>query len=199
CDRCTNCHCPNTSDSSNEYRHFGCDVGSYAHHVMADHAGISIIIAGVSFPRPVHWHSHCRFDSRAPKRNAAMGDQMTERFSAPGATLVKLFGEQDHEANIFAARSDSVRSSGVQVSVWTSVFMTMVTLVSSLALAAVYGIGGYQALTGSLNAGDVVTMALLLTRLYAPLTGLATARVELMSALVSFDRIFEVLDLKPMI
>lgn len=133
------------------------------------------------------------------KRNAAMGDQMTERFSAPGATLVKLFGEQDHEANIFAARSDSVRSSGVQISVWTSVFMTMLTLVSSLALAAVYGIGGYQALTGSLNAGDVVTMALLLTRLYAPLTGLATARVELMSALVSFERIFEVLDLKPMI
>src|SRR5699024_9684369 len=104
------------------------------------------------------------------KRNAAMGDQLTERFLSPGATLVKLFGEQDHEANIFAARSDSVRSSGVQISVWTSVFMTMLTLVSSLALAAVYGIGGYQALTGSLNAGDVVTMALLLTRLYAPLT-----------------------------
>lgn len=133
------------------------------------------------------------------KRNAAMGDQMTERFSAPGATLVKLFGEQNYEANIFAARSDSVRSSGVQISVWTSVFMTILTLVSSLALAAVYGIGGYQALTGSLKAGDVVTMALLLTRLYTPLTGLATARVELMSALVSFERIFEVLDLKPMI
>src|SRR5699024_1115499 len=133
------------------------------------------------------------------KRNAAMGDQMTERFSAPGATLVKLFGEQQHESDIFASRADSVRSSGVQISVWTSVFMTVLTLVSSLALAAVYGIGGYQALTGSLNAGDVVTMALLLTRLYAPLTGLATARVELMSALVSFERIFEVLDLKPMI
>src|SRR5690625_3235617 len=128
-----------------------------------------------------------------------MGDQMTERFSAPGATLVKLFGEQQHESDIFASRADSVRSSGVQISVWTSVFMTILTLVSALALAAVYGIGGYQALTGSLNAGDVVTMALLLTRLYAPLTGLATARVELMSALVSFERIFEVLDLKPMI
>lgn len=133
------------------------------------------------------------------ERNAAMGDQMTERFSAPGATLVKLFGEQRHETNVFATRADSVRASGVQISIWTSVFMTMLTLVSALALAAVYGIGGYQALTGSLNAGDVVTMALLLTRLYAPLTGLATARVELMSALVSFERIFEVLDLKPMI
>lgn len=133
------------------------------------------------------------------ERNAAMGDQMTERFSAPGATLVKLFGEQRHETKVFANRADTVRASGVQISVWTSVFMTMLTLVSALALAAVYGIGGYQALTGSLNAGDVVTMALLLTRLYAPLTGLATARVELMSALVSFERIFEVLDLKPMI
>lgn len=133
------------------------------------------------------------------KRNAAMGDQMTERFSAPGATLVKLFGEQHYESDTFSSRADSVRASGVQISVWTSVFMTMLTLVSALALAAVYGIGGYQALTGSLNAGDVVTMALLLTRLYTPLTGLATARVELMSALVSFERIFEVLDLKPMI
>lgn len=133
------------------------------------------------------------------ERNAAMGDQMTERFSAPGATLVKLFGEQRHETKVFANRADTVRASGVQISVWTSVFMTMLTLVSALALAAVYGIGGYQALTGSLNAGDVVTMALLLTRLYAPLTGLATARVELMSALVSFERIFEVFDLKPMI
>ncbi len=133
------------------------------------------------------------------KRNAAMGDQMTERFSAPGATLVKLFGEQRHESQIFASRADGVRDSGVRISVWTSVFMTMLTLVSSLALAAVYGIGGYQALAGGLNAGEVVTMALLLTRLYAPLTGLATARVELMSALVSFERIFEVLDLQPMI
>nr|WP_310175843.1 ABC transporter ATP-binding protein [Enteractinococcus fodinae] len=133
------------------------------------------------------------------KRNAAMGDQMTERFSAPGATLVKLFGEQGHESRVFSQRADSVRDSGVRISVWTSVFMTILTLVSSLALAAVYGIGGYQALAGTLNAGEVVTMALLLTRLYAPLTGLATARVELMSALVSFERIFEVLDLRPMI
>lgn len=132
-------------------------------------------------------------------RNAAMGDQMTERFSAPGATLVKLFGEQHHESTVFSQRADSVRESGVRISVWTSVFMTMLTLVSSLALAAVYGIGGYQAITGSLNAGDVVTLALLLTRLYAPVTGLATARVELMSALVSFERIFEILDLEPMI
>lgn len=151
------------------------------------------------FPARTIGHRIANQTRERAKRNAAMGDQMTERFSAAGATLVKLFGEQGHESRVFAERADSVRDSGVRISVLTSMFMTMLTLVSSLALAAVYGIGGYQALAGGLNAGDVVTMALLLTRLYAPLTGLATARVELMSALVSFERIFEVLDLRPMI
>jgi ABC-type multidrug transport system fused ATPase/permease subunit len=87
----------------------------------------------------------------------------------------------------------------VGISVRQSVFMTALTLVSALALAAVYGVGGLQALAGTLEAGDVVTLALLLTRLYAPLTGLASARVEIMGALVSFERIFEVLDLEPLI
>ena len=131
--------------------------------------------------------------------NATMGDQMTERFSAPGATLVKLFGDPARESGEFAERADRVRAVGVGISVRQSVFMTALTLVSALALAAVYGIGGLQALAGTLEAGDVVTLALLLTRLYAPLTGLASARVEVMGALVSFDRVFEVLDLEPLI
>ncbi|WOO97553.1 ABC transporter ATP-binding protein [Micrococcus terreus] len=131
--------------------------------------------------------------------NAAMGDQMTERFSAPGATLVKLFGDPRRESREFAVRADRVRSAGVSISVRQSVFTTLLTLVSALALAAVYGVGGLQAIAGTLNPGDVVTLALLLTRLYAPLTGLANARVEIMSALVSFDRVFEVLDLEPLI
>lgn len=131
--------------------------------------------------------------------NAAMGDQMTERFSAPGATLVKLFGDPRRESREFAVRADRVRSAGVSISVRQSVFTTLLTLVSALALAAVYGVGGLQAIAGTLNPGDVVTLALLLTRLYAPLTGLANARVEIMSALVSFDRVFEVLDLDPLI
>src|SRR5690625_3845390 len=151
------------------------------------------------FPARTIGHRNANQTREQAKRNAARGDQMTERFSAAGATLDKLFGEQVHESRVLAELDDSVRDSGVRISVLTSMFMTMLTLVSSLALAAVYGIGGYQALAGGLNAGDVVTMALLLTRLYAPLTGLATARVELMSALVSFERIFEVLDLRPMI
>nr|WDS96266.1 putative ABC transporter ATP-binding protein [Micrococcus sp.] len=131
--------------------------------------------------------------------NAAMGDQMTERFSAPGATLVKLFGDPHRESREFAVRADRVRSAGVSISVRQSVFTTLLTLVSALALAAVYGVGGLQAIAGTLNPGDVVTLALLLTRLYAPLTGLANARVEIMSALVAFDRVFEVLDLEPLI
>ena len=131
--------------------------------------------------------------------NAAMGDQMTERFSAPGATLIKLFGDPATESAEFARRADRVRATGVDISVRQAVFTTLLTLVSALALAAVYGVGGLQALAGTLDAGDVVTLALLLTRLYAPLTALANARVEIMSALVSFERVFEVLDLQPLI
>ena len=131
--------------------------------------------------------------------NAAMGDQMTERFSAPGATLIKLFGDPATESAEFARRADRVRATGVDISVRQAVFTTLLTLVSALALAAVYGVGGLQALAGTLDAGDVVTLALLLTRLYAPLTALANARVEIMSALVSFERVFEVLDLEPLI
>src|SRR5690606_33446307 len=92
-----------------------------------------------------------------------------------------------------------VRDIGVRVAMTQMVFVTALTLASSLALALVYGLGGFLALRGSLDAGSVVSLALLLTRLYAPLTALASARVEVMSALVSFQRVFEVLDLTPLI
>lgn len=131
--------------------------------------------------------------------NAAMGTRMTERFSAPGATLVKLFGRPEQESAEFAARAARVRDIGVRTATAQSVFMTALTLVSALALALVYGVGGRLALGGTLEPGAVVSLALLLTRLYAPLTALAGARVEVMSALVSFERVFEVLDLKPLI
>lgn len=131
--------------------------------------------------------------------NAAMGTRMTERFSAPGATLVKLFGRPEEEAAEFAARARRVRDIGVRTATAQSLFITSLTLVSALALALVYGLGGWFALHGTLEAGAVVSLALLLTRLYAPLTALAGARVEVMSALVSFERVFEVLDLKPLI
>ncbi|MFD4241670.1 ABC transporter ATP-binding protein [Streptomyces sp. NPDC058525] len=131
--------------------------------------------------------------------DAAMGTQMTERFSAPGATLVKLFGRPADESAEFAARAARVRDIGIRTAMAQSAFITALTLVSALALALVYGLGGYYALRGSLDAGSVVALALLLTRLYAPLTSLAGARVEVMSALVSFERVFEILDLKPLI
>ncbi|UQX04334.1 ABC transporter ATP-binding protein [Streptomyces sp. RerS4] len=131
--------------------------------------------------------------------NAAMGTQMTERFSAPGATLVKLFGRPADESAEFAARAARVRDIGIRTAMAQSAFITALTLVSALALALVYGLGGYYAVRGTLEAGSVVALALLLTRLYAPLTALAGARVEVMSAMVSFERVFEVLDLKPLI
>ncbi|NUT93220.1 MAG: ABC transporter ATP-binding protein [Saccharothrix sp.] len=131
--------------------------------------------------------------------NAGMTTQMTERFSAPGATLVKLFGRPRAEAAEFGERAARVRDIGVRTAMATRWFMTGLTLVSALAQALVYGLGGYLALTGDLAAGTVVSLALLLTRLYTPLTALANARVDVMTALVSFERVFEVLDLKPMI
>ncbi|MGO4382750.1 ABC transporter ATP-binding protein [Specibacter sp. RAF43] len=135
----------------------------------------------------------------AANLNADMSTQMTERFSAPGATLVKLFGRPADESREFAARANRVRDIGVRTAIMQFVFFTALMLVSSLALALVYGLGGALAIGGTLNAGDVVVLALLLTRLYAPLTALANARVDIMSALVSFDRVFEILDLKPLI
>ena len=131
--------------------------------------------------------------------NASMTTQMTERFSAPGATLVKLFGHPKQEVEEFGGRAGRVRDIGVRTAMLTRWFMTSLTLVSALAQALVYGLGGYLAITGSLAPGTVVALALLLTRLYTPLTALANVRVDVMTALVSFERVFEVLDLKPMI
>nr|MDT0660526.1 ABC transporter ATP-binding protein [Micromonospora sp. DSM 115978] len=138
-------------------------------------------------------------EREAAEHNAAMGNRMTERFSAPGATLVKLYGRPAEESAEFAVRARRVRDIGIRTAMLQWVFITALTVVGSLALALVYGLGGFFALTGRLDAGAVVALALLLSRLYAPLTALASARVEVMSALVSFERVFEILDLKPLI
>ncbi|TYK53277.1 ABC transporter ATP-binding protein [Actinomadura decatromicini] len=140
-----------------------------------------------------------RLEREAAGHDAAMSTQMTERFSAPGATLVKLFGRPARESAEFAARARRVRDIGVRTAMVQHVFITALTMVSALALALVYGLGGVLSLRGHLDAGAVVALALLLTRLYAPLTALASARVEVMSALVSFERVFEVLDMKPLV
>lgn len=135
----------------------------------------------------------------AANYNAAMSTRMTERFAAGGATLVKLFGSPKLESEAFAARAGRVRDIGVRTAMLQTTFVIALTLVSALALALVYGLGGVQAVLGNLNAGDVVTLAMLLTRLYTPLTMLANARMDIMSAVVSFERVFEVLDLDPLI
>jgi ATP-binding cassette subfamily C protein len=135
----------------------------------------------------------------AAQLNAAMSTQMTERFSAPGATLVKLFGQPERESAEFALRAGRVRDIGVRTAMLQTVFVTALTLVSALAVALVYGLGGWYALRGELNAGSVVALSLLLTRMYTPLTALASARLDIMSALVSFERVFEILDVRPLI
>jgi ATP-binding cassette subfamily B protein len=128
-----------------------------------------------------------------------MNATMTERFNVAGALLVKLFGHPEDEDASFRGRAARVRDIGVTSAMYGRAFFVSLTLVASLAQALVYGLGGWFAIRGELSAGTVVTLALLLTRLYGPLTALSNARVDVMSALVSFDRVFEVLDLKPMV
>ena len=129
--------------------------------------------------------------------DAGMNATMTERFNVSGALLVKLFGRPDAEAARFGERAERVRDIGVQQAMFSRTFFVAMLLVASLAQALTYGLGGWLAVTGSVTAGTVVTLALLLSRLYGPLTALSNVRVDVMSALVSFDRVFEVLDLKP--
>jgi ABC-type multidrug transport system fused ATPase/permease subunit len=138
-------------------------------------------------------------ERESAEHNAAMTSQMTERFSAPGATLVKLFGRPSEEAAEFGRRAARVGQIGVRSAVAVEVFLRALMLVSGLAQAVIYGLGGYLALRGELDPGTVVTMALLLNRLYAPLTALATARLDVVTALVSFERVFEVLDIRPLV
>jgi ABC-type multidrug transport system fused ATPase/permease subunit len=153
------------------------------------------------FLLPARWigRTMARLSREAAIHNATMNTQMTERFSAPGATLVKLFGNPATEAREFEVRADRVRAIGVRTAMLQSVFMNSLTLMSALALALVYGLGGVMAIGGHLQTGAIVSLALLLTRLYSPLTALANAHVEIASALVSFERVFEVLDLVPLI
>jgi ABC-type multidrug transport system fused ATPase/permease subunit len=140
-----------------------------------------------------------RLQREAAEHNAAMTSQMTERFSAPGATLVKLFGRPAEEASEFGRRAQRVGFIGVRSAMAMEIFLRSLTLASGLAQALIYGLGGYYVLQGRLDPGTVVTMTLLLTRLYAPLTALATARLDIVTALVSFERVFEVLDITPLI
>ena len=126
--------------------------------------------------------------------NAAMNTQMTERFNVSGALVVKLFGRHNRERDEFAGRADKVRAIGVKSAMYSRTFLTALSLVGAVGTAAVYWIGGRLAIDGSITVGTLTALSLLVVRIYTPLTSLTSARVDVMSALVSFDRVFEVLD-----
>ncbi|MFV0256978.1 MAG: ABC transporter ATP-binding protein [Acidimicrobiales bacterium] len=126
--------------------------------------------------------------------NAAMNTTMTERFNVAGALLVKLFGRADDELDEFADRAGRVRDIGVRSAVFTRGFMTMLSLLGAVGTALIYGLGGLFAIQGSFSVGELAAMGLLVGRIYMPLTGLTNARIDVLTALVSFDRVFEVLD-----
>jgi ATP-binding cassette subfamily B protein len=128
-----------------------------------------------------------------------MGSTMTERFNVAGAMLVKLFGRPREESEVFAERAGRVRDIGVSQAMYGQVFFISLTLMAALATAVVYGLGGTLVVHGALQLGSLVTLSALLARLYGPITGLSNVQINVMTALVSFDRVFEVLDLKPLI
>jgi ATP-binding cassette, subfamily B, bacterial len=131
--------------------------------------------------------------------NASMTSMMAERFNVAGALLVKLFGQPEIEINRFEEKAGRVRDIGVKRAMYTRVFMAAVLLTATLATALTFGWGGLLAADGSLQVGTLVALTAYLTRLYGPLTALSNVQVDIMTALVSFDRVFEVLDLEPMI
>ena len=131
--------------------------------------------------------------------NADLGARMTERFNVAGALLVKLFGRPATEDEEYAERAAKVRDIGVSIAVQRSILLIGLTLLASLATAMVYGIGGVMAVEGALTIGTLLALAALLGRLYTPLTALSNVRVDVMTALVSFERVFEILDLKPLV
>jgi ATP-binding cassette, subfamily B, bacterial len=140
-----------------------------------------------------------RLTRESMQLDAQMGSTMTERFNVAGAMLVKLFGRPAEEAEVFSGRAARVRDIGVVTAVYGSTLFIALTLLASLATAAVYGVGGGLVVNGTIQLGTLVALTVLLGRLYGPITALSNVQVDVMTALVSFDRVFEVLDLKPLI
>lgn len=131
--------------------------------------------------------------------NAAMSNQMTERFNVAGALLVKLFGRPKEESQVFSDRAKVVRDTGIRIAMANRWFFTALTLVAALATALTYGLGGNLVITGAISLGTLLALVGLLAQLYGPLTAISNVRVDVMTALVSFDRVFEVLDLQPLV
>lgn len=131
--------------------------------------------------------------------NATMSSTMTERFNVSGALLVSLYGKPDKEESFFRSRARKVADIGIHTAMLNRVFFVGITSVAAIATAFAYGIGGHLAISGSLTVGTLLAITALLARLYGPLTALSNVRIDVMTALVSFERVFEVLDLEPMV
>lgn len=131
--------------------------------------------------------------------NAEMSSTMTERFNVSGAMLVALYGRQSDEKNFFRARARKVADIGIEIALLNRIFFIALTSVAAVATAIAYGIGGHLAIDGAVTVGTLLAITALLARLYGPLTALSNVRIDVMTALVSFERIFEVLDLAPMV
>ena len=140
-----------------------------------------------------------RLTRESMQLNAEMGSTMTERFNVAGAMLVKLFGRPREESGAFASRAAKVRDIGVVTAMYGQVLFVALTLLASLVTALVYGLGGVLVIRGTFQIGTLVALTTLLGRVYGPITSLSNVQVNVMTALVSFDRVFEVLDLKPLI
>ena len=140
-----------------------------------------------------------RLTRESMQLNAEMGSTMTERFNVAGAMLVKLFGRPREETDAFSLRAGKVRDIGVVTAMYGQVFFVALTLLASLVTAVVYGLGGTLVINGTFQIGTLVALTTLLGRVYGPITSLSSVQVSVMTALVSFDRVFEVLDLKPLI
>ena len=140
-----------------------------------------------------------RLTRESMQLNAEMGSTMTERFNVAGAMLVKLFGRPREESGAFASRAAKVRDIGVVTAMYGQVFFVALTLLASVVTAVVYGLGGTLVIRGTFQIGTLVALTTLLARVYGPITSLSSVQVNVMTALVSFDRVFEVLDLKPLI
>jgi len=131
--------------------------------------------------------------------NAEMSQTMTERFNVSGALLVKLFGDPKNEGNSFFKKAARVKDIGVRIAMTNTIFFVALTTVATIATAIVYGFGGSLVVSGVLTLGTLLALTALLARLYGPLTALSNVRVDIMTALVSFERVFEVLDLEPLV
>ena len=131
--------------------------------------------------------------------NSAMSTQMAERFNVSGALLMKIYGTPKRESEMFSDKANSVRHMGIRIAMSNSFFFTAIVLVGSLATALVYGMGGQSVINGAMTLGTLLALTALLGRLYSPITALANVRVDIMTSLVSFERVFEVLDLTPMV